>query len=108
LVTVRDDQMVRGLHRDRDLHVVAHDTGAAAARRHRGCIGIGQRDLLIGTLEHPDLDIGEAPHSGPVVSGTTPSNPSLPKSIESTKASITRTGLSWSIQSSGHSGNSVS
>src|SRR5262245_57038890 len=43
----------------------------------------------------------------PVASGATPSNPTLDKSSLSTKASITRTGLSSSIQSSRHSGNSV-
>src|SRR4029079_6802441 len=43
----------------------------------------------------------------PVASGATPSKPSLNKSSFSTKASITRTGLSSSIQSSRHSGNNA-
>src|SRR5262245_21873170 len=43
----------------------------------------------------------------PVASGATPSNPTLDKSSLATKASITRTGLSSSTQSSRHSGNSV-
>jgi hypothetical protein len=60
---VRDDQMVLGL--DRDLHVVADDAGASAARRHRARVGIGERDLLIGALEHPRLDVGEAAHLVP-------------------------------------------
>jgi hypothetical protein len=60
---VRDDQMVLGLNRN--LHVVTNHAGAAAARRHRARIGIGQRDLLIGALEHPRLDLGEAPHLVP-------------------------------------------
>src|ERR1700732_3881093 len=36
----------------RDLHVVADDAGAAAARRHRTAVWIGQRDLLIGRRKH--------------------------------------------------------
>jgi hypothetical protein len=60
---VRDDQVV--LRLDRHLHVVADDARAAAARRHRARIGIGQRDLLIGTREHPGLEVGEAPHFVP-------------------------------------------
>jgi hypothetical protein len=35
-----------------DQHVVADDTGAAAARCHRAAVGIGQRDLLIGRCKH--------------------------------------------------------
>ncbi len=37
---------------DRDLHIVAHHAGAAAACRHRTTVGIGQRDLLIGRSKH--------------------------------------------------------
>ena len=47
---------------DGGLHVVAHDTGAAAAGRHRARIGIGQRDLLIGALKHPRRECLEALH----------------------------------------------
>ena len=43
---VHHDQMMLGL--DSDLHVVADNTRAAAARRHRTTVGIGQRDLLVG------------------------------------------------------------
>jgi hypothetical protein len=57
---VRDDQMMLGV--DRDLHVVADNTGAAPARRHRAGIGIGKRDLLIGRSQHPRLELREAPH----------------------------------------------
>jgi hypothetical protein len=42
---VRHDQVMLGV--DRGLHVVAHDARAAAARGHRACIGVGQRQLLI-------------------------------------------------------------
>jgi hypothetical protein len=37
---------------DGDLHVVADDAGAAAARCHRTTVGIGQGDLLIGRGKH--------------------------------------------------------
>src|SRR5256886_9099435 len=43
----------------------------------------------------------------PVASGSTPQNRSSARSSPPTKTSITRTGLSSSIQSSRHSGNSV-
>ena len=43
---VRDDQMVLGI--DGHLNIVADDTGALAAGRHRTGIGIGQGDLFVG------------------------------------------------------------
>ena len=43
---VRDDPVVLGI--DRDLHIVADDTGAAPARGHRATVGIGQGYLAIG------------------------------------------------------------
>src|SRR4029078_31404 len=43
----------------------------------------------------------------PVTSGSTPAKPSAARSSASTNASITRTGLFSSIQSSRHSGNRV-
>ena len=52
--------MVLGV--DRDLHVVADDTGAAPARRHRAGIGIGQRYLLIGRGQHLRFEAVEALH----------------------------------------------
>jgi hypothetical protein len=47
---MRDNQMICGV--DGDLNVVADNTGAAPARRHRAGIGIRQRYLLIRTGEH--------------------------------------------------------
>ena len=47
---MRDDQMMFGV--DGDLDVVADDTGAAAAGRHRAGIRIGQRDLLVRCGKH--------------------------------------------------------
>ena len=47
---MRDDQMMLGV--DGDLDVLAHDTRASAARRHRAGIGIGQRYLLVLGLHH--------------------------------------------------------
>src|SRR5438445_7727329 len=41
---------------DRDLDIVAHDTGASAAGRHRTGIGIRQRDLLVWRGEHVHLE----------------------------------------------------
>ena len=40
---MRDDQMMCGV--DGDLDVIADDTGASTAGRHRAGIRIGQRDL---------------------------------------------------------------
>ena len=40
--------MVLGV--DRDLHIVADGGGTFAAGRHRSGVGIGQRDLLIGSV----------------------------------------------------------
>lgn len=57
---VRDDQMMLAL--DRNLHIVADDTGAAATRCHRATVGIGQRDLLIGRSKHPLLVGRELSH----------------------------------------------
>ena len=42
--------MVLGV--DGDLHVIADDAGAAATRRHRSAVGIGQRYLLIRRCQH--------------------------------------------------------
>src|SRR5262245_34705033 len=42
--------MMLGIHDD--LHVVADNAGAPAARCHRATVGIGQRDLLIGRGKH--------------------------------------------------------
>ena len=47
---------------DCDLDVVAHDTGASAARRHRAGIRIGQRDLLVRCGEHLHLENLEPLH----------------------------------------------
>src|SRR5258708_30827729 len=55
--------MVLGV--DRDLHVVADNTGTAPARRHRPGIGIGERYLLIGRGPHPRLKHLEALHLFP-------------------------------------------
>jgi hypothetical protein len=41
---------------DGNLHVVADHARAAAARRHRTRVGIGERDLLIGCGQHLLLD----------------------------------------------------
>src|ERR1700729_4282276 len=41
-----DDQMVLGI--DGDLHIVADNTSALTAGRHRAGIGIGQGDLFVG------------------------------------------------------------
>jgi hypothetical protein len=49
-----DDQMMYGV--DGDLDIVADDTGASTARRHRAGIGIGQRYLLIRSGEHLHLE----------------------------------------------------
>ena len=51
---MRDDQMMLGF--DGNLDVVAHDTGASAAGRHRAGIGIGQRYLLVRRGEHLYLE----------------------------------------------------
>ena len=47
---------------DRDLHIVAHYAGAAAACRHRATVGIGERDLLVGRSEHLLLVSLKLPH----------------------------------------------
>ena len=57
---MRDDQMMLGV--DRDLDVVADDTGALAARRHRAGIGICQRYLLVRCGEHFHLENLETLH----------------------------------------------
>jgi hypothetical protein len=56
---VRDDQMMLRIHSD--LHIVANDARAAPARRHRTCIRIGQRDLLIRRGEHRLLETAKEP-----------------------------------------------
>jgi hypothetical protein len=45
---MRDDQMMLGI--DGNLDVVAHNTRAATAGRHRAGIGIGQRYLLLKSM----------------------------------------------------------
>jgi hypothetical protein len=57
---VRHDQMMLGI--DRDLHIVAHHTRAAAACRHRATVGICERDLLVGRGEHLFLVSLKLPH----------------------------------------------
>ena len=52
--------MVLGI--DRDLHVVAHDAGAATARCHRAAVRVGQRYLLIWRSQHLLLHRREALH----------------------------------------------
>ena len=52
--------MMRGF--DGDLDVVANDTGASAAGRHRAGIGIGQRYLLVRCGEHLHLENLEPLH----------------------------------------------
>src|SRR4051812_2485147 len=47
---------------DRDLHVVAHDAGAATARCHRAAVRVGQRYLLIWRSQHLFLHRREALH----------------------------------------------
>src|SRR3954467_11232361 len=47
---------------DRDLHVVAHDAGAATARCHRAAVRVGQRYLLIWRSQHLLLHRREALH----------------------------------------------
>jgi hypothetical protein len=47
---VRYNQMMFGV--DSDLHVIADDARAAAARCHRTTVGIGPRDLPIGRSKH--------------------------------------------------------
>jgi hypothetical protein len=47
---------------DGDLHVVADNAGAAAARGHRAAIGISQGDLLVGRSEHLLLVSGKLAH----------------------------------------------
>ena len=46
---------------DGDLHVVADNAGATAARCHRTAVGIGQGDLLIGRGKHLLLVGSHAP-----------------------------------------------
>jgi hypothetical protein len=46
---------------DVDLDIVAHDTGASTARRHRAGIRIGQRYLLVRCGEHLRLKCMDAP-----------------------------------------------
>jgi hypothetical protein len=57
---MRDDQMMCGV--DSNLDVVADNTGAAHARRHRAGIRIGQRYLLIRSSEHLYLENLEKLH----------------------------------------------
>src|SRR5207237_8811825 len=57
---MRDDQMMRNINSDLD--VVAHDTGAPPARRHRAGIRIGQRYLLVRCGEHTSLEGAKALH----------------------------------------------
>src|SRR4029453_499281 len=57
---MRDNQVMLGI--DRNLDVVAHDTGASAAGRHRAGIGIGQRYLLVRCREHSRLEGMQALH----------------------------------------------
>src|SRR2546430_12857902 len=52
--------MMHGI--DGDLDVVAYDTGASAARRHRASIRIGQRYLLVRRSERPQLECKEPLH----------------------------------------------
>ena len=49
-----DDQMVSGV--DCGLDVVAHHARAMGLRRHRPCVGIGQRDLLVRCGQHLGLE----------------------------------------------------
>ena len=57
---MRDDQMMCGV--DGNLDVVANDTGATAAGRHRAGIRIGQRYLLVRCGEHLHLENLEPLH----------------------------------------------
>ena len=57
---MRDDQMMFGV--DGDLDVVADDTGASAAGRHRAGIRIGQRYLLVRCGKHLHLENLETLH----------------------------------------------
>ena len=57
---VCDDQVVLGV--DGGLHVVADDPGAATAGRHRACVGISQRDLLLGSGLNLALHVFEELH----------------------------------------------
>src|SRR5215470_4072912 len=57
---MRDDQMMYGV--DGDLDIVADDTGASTARRHRAGIGIRQRYLLIRSGKHLHLEHLETLH----------------------------------------------
>ncbi len=47
---MRHNQMMLGI--DSDLYVVTDNARAAAARRHRAAVGIGQRDLLVRRSQH--------------------------------------------------------
>jgi hypothetical protein len=47
---------------DRDLHIVAHNAGAATARCHRAAVRVGQRYLLIWRSQHLFLHRCEALH----------------------------------------------
>ncbi len=51
---VGHNEMVLGI--DCGLHIVADDSGVLAARRHRTCIEIGQRDLLVLALHQLGTD----------------------------------------------------
>ena len=57
---VGHNQMMLGIYGD--LHIVANDAGAAAARGHRTAVGIGQRDLLVGRSKHLLLVNGKLAH----------------------------------------------
>src|SRR6202007_2471198 len=51
---VSHDEMM--LRINRNLHVVANDAGVLATCRHRACIRIGERDLLVLALHHLRVD----------------------------------------------------
>ena len=57
---MRDDQMMLGI--DGNLDIVADDTGAAAAGRHRASVRIGQRYLLVRCGKHLHLENLEPLH----------------------------------------------
>ena len=60
---VRDDQMVLGI--DGHLDIVADDTGALAAGRHRPGLGIGQGDLFVRCGLDLLAHLPEGPHLSP-------------------------------------------
>jgi hypothetical protein len=59
---MRNNKMI--LRIDSDLYVVADNAGAAATRRHRSGIGIGQRDLLVRRVNERTRSRGRALRAG--------------------------------------------